>query len=192
MVWYVIDGLDGSGKTTAGRMLRDQLESSGRTVALITHPNPQRFFGRLSGRMLYRGGDLAVVLAALFFFIDLVGSLARMPLRRADDVIFIRYTMSACYLPRSRYRRVYRIMSALLPEPDVRILMDIDGRTAMRRIESRGGELERFENIDSLNEVGQRMRSLSDGWTVVDARLPLEAVEEMIGAIAVASGPGRS
>jgi dTMP kinase len=187
MTWYAIDGLDGSGKTTAGRMLKDLLESRGRTVELITHPDPGRFFGRLSGRMLFKNGKPAAMFATFFFFINVSGSLARMRRRRTDDIIFIRYTMSACYLPEHLFKKVYRIVTSFFPAPDVRIYLDIDEDTAMHRIHSRGGDRERFENHESLKEVGDRMRSVSDGWLVVDARMPLDDVGRLMDSVVVSA-----
>lgn len=47
MVWYVVDGMDGSGKTTAADMLASELRSQGRRVLMISHPNTDTLVGRL-------------------------------------------------------------------------------------------------------------------------------------------------
>jgi dTMP kinase len=50
----------------------------------------------------------------------------------------------------------------------------------MKRIESRGEELETFENMEDLTRTREKMLSLSEGWLVVDNTLPLEEVKRII------------
>ncbi len=39
MTWYVVDGMDGSGKSTIAEMIRCRLEAEDRKVLVITLPN---------------------------------------------------------------------------------------------------------------------------------------------------------
>ena len=59
-----------------------------------------------------------------------------------DDVIFVRYSMAAAYLPESLCGKAYEIIEKILPVPDVKVFVDIDAKVAMERILARGEELE--------------------------------------------------
>ncbi|MBR6204494.1 MAG: thymidylate kinase [Candidatus Methanomethylophilaceae archaeon] len=192
MTWYVVDGMDGCGKSTCAELLKEKLESEGRRVRLFSHPDSGCLFGRLEYGYLLKEGRLAKMLATVFFILDAVDSLFKMRLssRKYDDFIFVRYLMSVAYLPDGIYRKAYRIIKKLFPMPDEFILVDVDAETSLRRIEARGEERESFENMDDLVRTREKMLSLSDGWFVVDNTLPLEEVKRLIEdhASAVLSG----
>ena len=182
MTWYVVDGMDGCGKSTCADILKERLESKGRRVRMFSHPDSGCLFGRLEYGYLLKEGRLAKMLATVFFILDAVDSLLRMRLssRRYDDFVFVRYLMSVAYLPDGSYRKAYRIIRKLFPMPDDFILVDVDAETSMKRIEARGEDREVFENMDDLVRTREKMLSLSDGWFVVDNTLPLEDVRRLI------------
>ena len=182
MTWYVVDGMDGCGKSTCADILKERLESKGRRVRMFSHPDSGCLFGRLEYGCLLKEGRLAKMLATVFFILDAVDSLLRMRLssRRYDDFVFVRYLMSVAYLPDGSYRKAYRIIRKLFPMPDDFILVDVDAETSMKRIEARGEDREAFENMDDLVRTREKMLSLSDGWFVVDNTLPLEDVRRLI------------
>lgn len=69
--FIVVDGTDGSGKTTQIALLVRRLRREGRRVAVVDFPNYRRFFGRLVRRMLEgefgRPHELNPYLASLLF-----------------------------------------------------------------------------------------------------------------------------
>lgn len=170
MAWYVIDGMDGSGKTTVAGMFKEELESRGRTVLLIEHPNRGTRLGRIEADLLKIDGKPALVSAIALYVMDVVRSVWIMKRnRKYDDVVFVRYVMAVSYLPEGLARKAYRLFMSVLPSPDRRILVDVDEVTALGRITSRGEDLERFEDLESLRETRRMMLMLSDdGWTVID------------------------
>lgn len=180
LTWYVVDGMDGSGKTTVSRILADELRSKGRRVLVIEHPNRDTAIGRLEARFLLVDGKAALIASTGLYIADVVRSVWVMKHsgKRFDDVIFVRYIMAVSYLPDSLARIAYRLFAGVLPTPDVRILVDVDESTALKRIESRGEELERFETSEKLEETRRRMLGLSKGWIVIDnSGDPDEAVD---------------
>lgn len=170
MTWYVVDGMDGAGKSTGARAIRDHLESQGRSVAVITHPNRSTVSGRLASAFLLKEGKLAVILSTVFYVLDILGSIWRMRhgLRGYDDIVFVRYILAVSYLPEGLSRRLYSMISEVLPMPDVSIFVDVDAETAMGRILSRGDELEMFENIEKLARTREKMLALTEDWIVID------------------------
>ncbi len=182
MTWYVVDGMDGCGKSTCADILKERLEAEGHRVRVFSHPDKSCLFGRLEYGYLLKDGKLAKILATLFFILDAVDSLFKMRLsRKYDDYIFVRYLMSVAYLSDGSYKKAYKVIKKLFPMPDDFILVDVDAVTSMKRIESRGEERETFENMDDLVRTREKMLSLSEGWFVVDNTLPLEEVRRIIG-----------
>lgn len=121
------------------------------------------------------------------YIMDILRSLGRMRGRAChgcDDVVFVRYIMATAYLPDSLCGKVYRMVSRILPMPDVAILVDVDPSTAMARITGRGEEREMFETAENLEKVRRRMMSLSDGWIVVENSDDMEGLRfRVLGAV---------
>ena len=194
MTWYVVDGMDGCGKSTCADILCERLESKGRRVRVFTHPDVGCLFGRLERGFLLKEGKLCKILATAFFILDALDSVFKMRLssKKYDDFIFVRYLMSVAYLPEDKYEKAYRVIKKLFPMPDEFILVDVDAETSMRRIESRGEDLEAFENMKDLRDTRRKMLSLSDGWFVVDNTRSLDDVRKVIEGHAdetLAAGP---
>ncbi len=178
-MFWAIDGLDGSGKSTAAEGLAGYLQSEGREVVLIEHPSTG-IAGSLCRRLLLKEGTSAKMFSAVFLFMDMIGTGICMRRHRGKDVIVVRYALSACYLPRPFSFVLYRVVSAVLPRPDASILMDVDPEVALGRVSSRGGELEMFENLTSMEHVRSRMLSVSDDLIVIDANRDIREVLEDI------------
>lgn len=185
MTWYVVDGMDGSGKSTAAEILRETLEARGRRVLVITHPNESMLVGRLEQRFLRGDSKMDVMLSTLLYITDVLHSIAVMrgrKGRRYDDIVFVRYIMAVAYLPDRLSGKAYDIISRLLPMPDVAMLIDLDPEDAIGRIFSRGDELEVFETVDKLCAVRARMQVLSEGWVVVDNHGDMDSLSRQIVA----------
>ena len=120
MTWYVVDGMDGSGKSTAAAILREELESEGRTVLAIEHPNAATVVGRMEQAFLRKGGELCVILSTIMYVADVLRSLTVMRGRRGrsvDDVVFVRYSMAAGTSPGKSPRNIHRITRAAASSP---------------------------------------------------------------------------
>lgn len=193
MTWYVVDGMDGSGKTTSSDLIRKQLESEGRKVLEITHPNDGFFFGRLAARFLCVQGKIATLFSTAFYIVDVLHSLNHKKWhgKEYDDVIFVRYSMAAAYLPSSLCPVAYRIISKVLPVPDVKILVDIEPEIAMERILERGERLEVFETVDKLRKTRDKMLGISEGWYVIDNSGTRENTEAQTVKVLKEAGVGR-
>ena len=170
MTWYAVDGMDGSGKTTSSDFLREQLMAEGRKVLEITHPNSETSYGRTSAKYLCRKGKGAVMISTLFYILDVLHSLRykRKHGKEYDDVIFVRYSLAAAYMPESLCKPIYKIIEFVLPIPDVKIYVDIDPKIALERIYERGEELETFETAESLEKTRRRMGMITDSWIKID------------------------
>ena len=144
-MFIAIDGLDGSGKSTAAANLASLLRSSGRDVVVVEHPG-DTIFGRMCRRLLLKSGKAAVVFSAAFLLCDMMstGFKAR---RGGRDVVAVRYTLSILYLPDSVSEFVHRVVESVLPAPDLSVLIDVDPCVALERVEARGEAEEIYERL---------------------------------------------
>ncbi len=192
MAWYVVDGMDGSGKSTAAAMIAERLESRGRRVRVMTHPSRDTLIGRAELALLRREGRAAMMLSVAFYVLDVLRSLILTGGRRCrgcDDVVFVRYIMSVAYLPDGLCGRAYRVISKVLPMPDAAVLVDVDPGTAMERIRGRGEDLEVFETEERLAAVRGRMLALSEGWIVLGNDDGPEDLREQVDSLVFGDAP---
>ena len=186
MTWYVVDGMDGCGKSTVARTIKAGLESKDRKVLILEHPNKDTSVGRLERAFLEGDSKMHVIISTALYILDVLHSLTFIRCgrgRRYDDIIFVKYSMAAAYLPDRLVGLAYDLICRVLPTPDVRILVDIDPDVAMSRILDRGENLEVFETDEKLRTVRDRMLRLSDGWMVIDNSRGSEHMMEQVHRI---------
>ncbi len=172
-MWYVVDGMDGCGKSSAADFIAGQLEAEGRKVLVITHPNKDIGVGRKEAAWLLKQGKFAKIVATQYYVRDVLHSVRVMKKNRKtqeyDDVIFVRYIMAVSYVPKGLCKLAYKFFKVMLPEPDVKFFIDVNAAEALRRITSRGEELESFENIEDLTKTRDKMiMFIPDNWFLVD------------------------
>ena len=170
MTWYVVDGMDGSGKTTSSDFLREQLRSEGRNVLEITHPNSNTSYGRAAEKYLCEEGKGAVLISTMFYILDVLRSLRfkRKHGKEYDDIIFVRYSLAAAYMPERLCKPIYKIIEIILPVPDVKIYVDVEPEIALKRIHERGEQLEVFETLEKLEKTRRKMFLITDSWIKID------------------------
>ena len=170
MRWMVVDGIDGSGKSTIGKMICDHYRERGETTHMLTHPS-DRFFGRISRQALQGRGGVKKIVAATFYILDVLISVGKLRglKSRYQNLVFVRYLMGTAYLPSSLARRGYKFFCKFLPVPERLLLVDIDPEVALTRISSRDDGREMFEDLDSLVKVRNKVMELAaEGWEIVD------------------------
>jgi len=169
MELIVVDGIDGSGKSTVAEWIAAHYRSRGDKVLIRTHPSDS-LYGRLSRRSLTSQGKLMHTVATVFFILDVLNSLRRLRAwRDQDKVIFVRYVMATAYLPRSLYVPGYEFFCKVLPIPGKLLLVDVTPECALRRIEEREHEREMFENLECLEKVRRKVLDLAArGWKVLN------------------------
>ena len=171
VAFYAVDGIDGSGKSTVARIIRDALEAEGRDAVIVEHPHPDGKMGRICAWLLRSENGLARPIIPFLFVSDLMISLIRMRCASShDDYIFVRYTMSVCYLPDVLSRPLRLLLRAFLPRPDSAVFVDVPVDVALGRIESRDAPRETFENAGDLTSARERMLRMAgeEGWIVLD------------------------
>ncbi|NLX47828.1 MAG: thymidylate kinase [Euryarchaeota archaeon] len=180
----VVDGIDGSGKSTVAEWMAEHYRSRGENVLVRAHPS-ESLVGRLSRRSLTSEGKLMRTVATVFFILDVLNSLRLLRgWKDLDKVIFVRYVMATAYLPTSLYRQGYDFFCKVLPIPERLLLVDVTPECALRRIEEREHEREMFENMEALKKVRAKVLDLAThGWKVLDNCGPVEGTRAQLDAV---------
>ncbi len=170
MVFVVIDGLDGSGKSTQARLIRRRAEEKGMTCILRAHPSSDSLLGRLARGCLLLEGGRAHAAASLLYLLDVARSLLVYGWRRVDYLVFVRYLMGTAYLPEPLHRVAYLFLYRVVPRSSHMYFIDVSPEEAHRRIEAVRSRREMFESLEKLREVRGRALSLAavGPWRVID------------------------
>ncbi len=182
-----MEGMDGSGKSTVAEHIGERLRAEGRDVLILPHPNRDTRVGRMGHRLLQTEGKPALVMAIVFYVMDVLRSLCIVKRGGHDDYVFVRYSMAVAYLPDDLCVFAYRVIERILPTPDLKLIVDVDSDVAMGRIRSRGEDLEVFETGEKLAKVRRRMLSISDGWVIVDNNGDLAHLLDQVDAVELRS-----
>ncbi|WBB97464.1 MULTISPECIES: dTMP kinase [unclassified Solwaraspora] len=143
-----IDGQSGVGKTTAARLLHEQLRAQGRRVLLTRTPSDSEI-GSLAraGTFTYRAWELALLVAADRYHHE--RSVLRPAVADGAIVICDRYLASSLVLDPldgvapDLVRAIYRH----LPAPDIAVILSGDPEVCARRAAARG-HYSRFHTPD--------------------------------------------
>jgi dTMP kinase len=182
MRWIVVDGIDGSGKSTYAGIIQKYYQDRGEKVVVHVHPS-SRWPGRICRKALESRGLPMHAVAAVFFMADVLISLVsvRKEAMRYDTVIYVRYVLAAAYLPDRLARPGYRFLSKLLPLPERLVLIDIDPDVANERISSRDQMKEMFEDPTNLRRAREKLLRLASGeWSIIDNSRTLENGKESL------------
>ena len=185
-IFIVLEGIDGSGKTTAISKIGEYLESLGRKVMITKEPTKGAI-----GKLVAETDDLTPESEALLFTADRACHTKEISecLEAGYDVICDRYFASTlAYQSASGLDRdwLYSINSKVIREPDVHILLDVDPEISLTRVGKRGEKVSRFEKLDYLRKVRDSYLGIAKayGLTVLDAsRNEGDVLMDIIGMI---------
>ncbi|MGD0817451.1 MAG: thymidylate kinase [Methanomassiliicoccales archaeon] len=176
MRWIVVDGIDGSGKSTYAGLIEKYYRDRGEKVILHIHPS-SGISGRITRRALQSRGKAMHAVASIFFIADVLRSLMMLKKEkgRYDTVVFVRYIMATAYLPDRLAPLGYKFISKLLPVPERLVVIDIDPAIANERISIRAEKKEMFEDPANLMRAREKLLSLaSSEWKVIDNSVTME------------------
>lgn len=195
--FIVIEGLDGSGKSTQIRLLSERLRAMGRRVFETAEPTQSAIGGlvrdALSGYTPRTGGEIAALFMAdrVAHNVNPVNGIGVMT-EKGFDVICDRYYYSSLAYQGTVTdpEWVYHI-NVDCPEirrPDLCVFLDLSDEECLRRMDAARAVREIYENANALIAIRKRyyevFRRLEDreNIAVVDAARPPETVAEDIFA----------
>lgn len=174
--WISIEGIDGSGKSSAAEYMKNDFENNGKTVLILEHPKKNSFFGKIANNILKnKSRKNHLFFLSVAYTLDFLSSiLIAKKSKNIDIVIFVRYTLTSAYISKKSGEIIYNLFSKILPNPNVNIFLNTTPEMAISHINTgRKSSLpEMFENLNDLIEIDKRMKSHLKGtnynkWTVI-------------------------
>jgi dTMP kinase len=195
----VLEGVDGSGKSTLQRLLAAKWRAQGWKVGQAREP---------ADRSLGRDAQVAGVAdpwtSAMLFTLDRM--IARPRLQRlleTNDLVLMdrSYFSTLAYqgsaLPTSVRKRLALLQRRLNITPDRVVLLDLPARTALLRLSRRGGKRAPLERLRTLERVARAYRAMArpPRWLTVDATGSppqlVELIDRRLRSWRGRPGPGR-
>ncbi|MHA1207401.1 MAG: thymidylate kinase [Candidatus Hodarchaeales archaeon] len=131
------------------------------SVRIRSHPAVDNVFGRQAKNALESEGKKGHLLAAVFYTFDVIRSLVKYYRHIDEVIIFSRYLLGVCYLPRVLVMSGYNLFSSLLPTSEFFFYLDVSPEIARQRISKRGGVEEMFEKLPRLKKMQRKMRYIT-------------------------------
>ncbi|MGB9893184.1 MAG: dTMP kinase [Candidatus Saccharicenans sp.] len=187
-LFIVIEGIDGSGKSTQVRLLARRLRRNGQKVVTLREPTEGKWGQKI--RELSRSrGSITPETELELFIKDRKENITRNikpALKRGEIVIMDRYYYStlayqgARGLSLARIKRLHKF--ALIP--DIVFILDVPAETGLKRIKGRSVIYRLFEDKNYLKKVRQIFLKLKEPeCLVIDGRPPAKEIAQEIWAL---------
>ena len=185
-LFIVLEGIDGTGKSTQAGRLAGWLRGQGREVVVSREPTDGPWGRRL--RESATTGRLSPAEELDCFLKDRrqhVDEVIRPAVAAGKVVILDRYYFSSMAYQGSRGfdpAEIRRLNEAFAPKPDLLLILDLEVDRALERIGSRGDIANEFEKRGSLEWCRRTFLDLRDEpfARVIDANRSLDEVAESI------------
>ncbi|MCX6847005.1 MAG: dTMP kinase [Verrucomicrobia bacterium] len=194
-IFIVIEGIDGTGKSTQSKRLAEWFRSRGREVVLSREPTDGPWGKKL--RESATTGRLSAEEELEFFLNDRrdhVEMRIKPALAEGKVVILDRYYFSTMAYQGARGFDPAEIRlrnEAFAPQPDLLLILDLSIESAHGRIGARGDTANEFEQRDTLSRCREIFLSLLDEpfACVIDAEPSLNVVTADILSVVTAKFP---
>lgn len=185
-MFIVLEGIDGTGKSTQAKRLASHFQSLGKTVSLSREPTDGPWGTLL--RNSAQSGRLSPKEELEAFLNDRrqhVEELIAPSLTAGNVVILDRYYFSTMAYQGARGFDPIQIRKdneAFAPLPDLLLILDIDADTALQRIGSRGDIANEFEQRNNLERCREIFLSLKNEpfAKIIDANASIDDVTQSI------------
>ena len=182
----VIEGIDGTGKSTQATLLANHLRSQGYEVIQSFEPTNGPWGSKL--RASATTGRLSIEEELALFLKDRrqhVEELIIPTIERGGIVVLDRYYFSTMAYQGARGidpQEIRLTNEAFAPQPDTLLVLDLPVDVALERIGVRDGEANEFEQRESLQFCRDLFLSLKDESfvQVIDASVSIDEVGEKI------------
>jgi dTMP kinase len=181
-----VEGIDGSGKTTHVCMIKSWLESLGCKVITLKEPTQGKYGSRIA--KLASEKNLTSEQELELFIKDReedVTDNITPALNAGKIVIMDRYYYSNIAYQAARGldpKNIKEINEKFAPKPNLIIVLDIDPRNGMERVNERKNTVEHFENVTYLEKVREQFLKIGkqSNAILIKTDKPMEKVQREI------------
>ncbi len=190
---FVLEGIDGAGKTTVCVRVEEMLRQEGREVVHLREPTNESKWGKeIRARSAH--GELTSAEELELFLKDRAWHIENkiLPALKAGKIVLMdryffatgAYQSVSTGIPWSEILQRNR-EEIHAPEPDIIFILDISAEAGLARVrESREETNEQFERLDRLVKVRQAYLAMAENdkgsYVVIDATLPVETVTDIV------------
>jgi len=182
-----VEGIDGTGKTTQVELLREWFVGTGRSAISLKEPTSGRYGSEIA-RLAATGGLSDVNKELELFMLDRredVKEHIEPALKDGKVVIMDRYYQSNMAYQGARGLDPLLIKEeneAFSPKPDLVIVLDIDPKKCMRRVNSRKNVVRHFENEAYLRDVRRIYHDIGKepNAVIIETNRPVEQVHKQV------------
>ena len=165
----ILDGLDGVGKNTHAKLIKDRYEQKGEKVIIRSHPETDNYFGKKAKKALLGEGKINKFKASVFYMLDVLQSIKKYYKRSdIDTLIMVRYLVGTAYLSESLSKIAYGFFIKFVPMSKYMFYLDADPNDLVDRMKHRK-ETEMFENLYELEKVRNKALKLVKSWYIINA-----------------------
>ncbi len=184
--FIVLEGIDGSGKTTQIQILSEYMKRKGVSFVLTKNPTTGRIGAILKG--YYLKNKTSALADALLFAADRaeqVEAVIKPALRENKVVISDRYFYSNLVYQSAEGADPGWLeeINKFFPRPEIVFLIDVSSETAIERIKKERGEPEKFEKIKILENLRKKYLETAKKFkeiVVVDGERKTDEIQEEI------------
>lgn len=187
--FIVIEGIDNAGKGTQSTLLMEHLRASGLKVILTKEPT-NGIIGGIAKASLNKELNISGKALQLLFCADRANHIEteiEPAMSKGFNVVCDRYffsTLAYGSVSGINYKWL-RSVNISFRKPDLGIYLDIDPKTALKRIPKQEEGLQLFDTLQKLSKVRQAYLSISKEFHLkkVDANRSIEEVSQRINKI---------
>jgi dTMP kinase len=186
----VFEGIDGSGKTTMHKALKERMKN--RNDVVFSREPTDGEYGRKIRGALREGNVSAEELLVLFMQdrIEHIKNVVMPSLKEGKVVILDRYYLSTAAYQAGELFSVKELLvlnGLFSPTPDLIVYFEIPVEKALERLSRRGGGVSVFEKEEKLKKVAENYEWILKYFDVkrVDALLPIEELVNEVEKIII-------
>jgi len=179
-IFIAFEGVDGSGKSTQIKLLREKLTKFGYVIHTTTEPSSGKLGPILRDYLSNPNSQHSV--DALLFAADRIEHYYEEILPKLQSgavVICDRYKLSSIIYQglNGLSEEWITMINDKVPDPDLTIYLDVSADIAVNRFKNNRNKLEKFETQDNLNSLIKRYESyLPKNTFVINAEQSIESV----------------
>lgn len=185
--FIVIEGLDGSGKSTQAKLIKEYLEKLGRQCHVTKEPTDWSEPGKRARAIIQKEIKAPPEDLQGFMAQDRKEHLQKEitpNLQKGIDVISDRYFFSTiAYGSLDCSPKWLKSLNSGFPIPDITLFIDTNTKTCIKRMESRGKKLDLFETEEKLKKIRRAYLELAENYKnfkIIDGNGTIQNVFKLV------------